>query len=112
MAIAKSLEPASREEGRVGGRRGGCRSRELLLPAAFALMPGEEVPGDSIRPPLSLCLQARFCWLNPTFSPPQECLPWLRKPGESRQKLRRGRGSRRFDKASPRFVSSRGRGSR
>ena len=27
------------EEGRVGGGLGGCRSRESLLPAAFALMP-------------------------------------------------------------------------
>jgi hypothetical protein len=31
--------PRDREEGRVGGGRGGCRSRESLLPAAFALMP-------------------------------------------------------------------------
>jgi len=36
---AGPLVESRREAGRVGSGRGGCRSRESLLPAAFALMP-------------------------------------------------------------------------
>ena len=41
------------QTGRVGGGRGGCRSRELLLPAAFALLPvPQSRPWLRFPPPL------------------------------------------------------------